>query len=570
MYSQVLVPEIMSTILPEDFPADRLSKPQYRVKVEKDVYVRMRDGVQVCVDIYRPDDPGPFPALLASSPYQKDLYYLPSVPSFHMRETNKIDWFVERGYVFILHDTRGSGKSEGEWRFFDKKEQTDMYDLIEWIAVQPWCSGKVGMIGESYYAMVQWFAAALQPPHLACIVPFDAVADLYRDMCYHGGILVVGFVAGWNTTEIRGHHMLPHKKPRPMTYDMAFDVLSHPTFDDYWTERSPDLSKIKCPVYSVGILHKVSHHMRGNVRGYEEVKVPKKLMLCHGDFEGDEMRVFESEEIRMELLRWYDHWLKENDTGMMKEPPVNLFIRGAERYRRENEWPLARTQYTNLYLDPGPSGSVESLNDGGLSFTPPEQGKSSFEYVYPDPDWTGFSGIGTAVIEKGLLHPTKKILTFTSDPLKEDLEIAGSIVLKLFSSSTEEDQEFLVRLWDQLPDSEQKPGILPPMGRILVRGWLKASHREKDERLSRSYRPYYKHTRPTPIEPGKIYEYDVELWPTCNLFKKGHRIRLDLACGDSNAFDFGGHYYGLKVGRDTVYHEKDHPSHLVLPVIPRK
>lgn len=571
MYSKILVPEIMASMLPKNFPKDELSQPEYKVKSEKDVYVKMRDGVHVCVNIYRPDAPGQFPALYASSPYQKDLYYLPPVPSFHMRETNKIEWFVERGYVYVNHDVRGSGKSvEGVWRFHSKEEQNDHYDVIEWIAQQPWCTGRVGMIGESYYAWTQWMAAATQPPHLACIAPFDGGADMYRDVAYHGGILATGFASGWAITELRGHYHVGRKGPDPnvMSWDLGWNIINHQTYDDFWKERNPDFSKIRCPVYSIGILHKVGLHLRGNVRGYEEVKVPKKLMLCHGDFEGDEVAIFESPEIRLGLLRWYDHWLKENDTGVMEAPPVTLFVRGAERYRLENEWPLARTQYTKFYLQPGPTGAAESLNDGGLSLTPPRRGKSSFEYAYPDPDWTGFSGVGTAVMEKGFVHPTKKILTFTSDPMKGDLEIAGSIVLKLFASSTEKDQEFLVRLWDQFPDSQQKPGVLPPMGRILTRGWLKASHREKDEKLSKSYRPYYKHTNPTPIDPGKIYEYDIEIWPTCNVFKKGHRIRLDLACGDSNALDFGGHYYGLKVGRDTIYHEKDHPSHLILPIIP--
>ena len=161
---------------------------------EKDVFVTMRDGAKVAVDIFRPDAPGEFPVIYATSAYQKDLAYLPQVPAFHFRETNDIEWFVSRGYVYVHQDIRGSGKSvDGEWQFFSREEQNDFYDVIEWAAEQSWSNGKVGMIGESYLGWVQWFAAAQQPPHLACIAPYDAGADMYRDVAYHGGIMSVGF-----------------------------------------------------------------------------------------------------------------------------------------------------------------------------------------------------------------------------------------------------------------------------------------------------------------------------------------------------------------------------------------
>jgi predicted acyl esterase len=473
----------------------------------------MRDGVRVALDVYRPDAPGEFPSLYASSPYQKDLYYLPPVPTFHMRETNKIEWFVERGYCYVNHDIRGSGKSvEGQWRWHSQEEQNDFYDVVEWIASQPWCTGKVGMIGESYYAWTQWMAAAQAPPHLACVVPFDGGADMYRDVAYHGGIMATGFPAGWHITELRSHYRVGRvaENATQGDWDLGWNVINHQLMDDFWKVRNPDFSNIKCPVYSIGILHKVGIHLRGNIRGYEEVKTPKKLMLCHGDFEGDEVAIFESIQVRNQLLRWYDHWLKGNDTGIMDEPPVNIFVRGRELYRPENEWPLARTEYTKVYL------------------------------------------------------------TFTSDPLPEDTEVIGNTVLVLYASSDQPDAEFLVRIWDQFPDETQMPGM-PPAGRILTRGWLKASHAfTKSEELSKPYRPYYLHDSPKPIEPGKIYKFEIEIWATSNCFLKGHRIRLDLANGDSNALDFGGHYYGLKVGKDTIYFDEDHPSHLVLPVVPPK
>ena len=571
MFTRILKPEIMRTLLPADFPADRLSEQQYGVVAEKDVFVTMRDGARVAVDIFRPDAEGEFPSLYAVSAYNKDLAYLPQWPAFHFRETNDIEYFVSRGYVYVHADIRGSGKSvEGQWRFFSEEEQHDFYDTVEWIAAQPWCNGSVGMIGESYLAWVQWFTAATQPPHLKCIVPFDGGADMYRDVAFHGGIMSVGFPSAWHLWEIRANYRLGRPGPDPHLgdWDMPWHVVNHPLCDDFWKLRSADFSRIQCPVLSIGLLHKVGIHLRGNVRGYEELTTPKKLLLCHGDFEGDEMAIFNSDEMRLLLLRWYDHWLKGNDTGLMDEDPVTVFVRGLEEYRPEKDWPLPQTDYRKLYLGAGPSGAVGSLNDGALTWDPPQADASSFTYSYPDPDWSHFSGIGTAVMEDGVPNPVRKILTFTSAPLEEDVEVIGSMVLALYASSDQTDTDFFMRLTDQLPDEAQMPGM-PPRGLMLTRGWLKASHAAtRDEALSKPYRPYYRHDAPRPIEPGEVRRYDIEVWATSCRFQKGHRIRVDLACYDSNAFDFGGHYYGLKVGSDTIYHDREHPSHIVLPVIP--
>jgi uncharacterized protein len=560
----------MPSIFTRSFPEEKLSRPQYSVKVEKDIFVKMPDGVELAVDVYRPDAPGAFPSLFACSCYQKDLVYLPSVTTFHMRETNDIDWFVQRGYAYVNADLRGTGKSGGVWKFHSYEEQRDMYELIEWIARQGWCSGKVGMIGESYYAWTQWFAAAMQPPHLTTIIPWDGGADMYRDVVFHGGLVSMGFLTWWHFN-LRANHLMDLPGPHPpdkMSWDMVYEVLNHPTFDSFWEERRADFKKIKVPVYSIGIWHKIGLHLRGNVRGFEELDVPKKLMVCHGDYVGDEMAIFNSLEMRLEMLRWYDHWLKGNDTGMMEEPPVRLFVRGSDfGYREETEWPLARTRYTRFYLTPGPSGAGDSLNDGSLSLVQPEK-DSSFTYEYPDPAWSGWSGIGTAKFINGLPNPTVRILTFCTEPLKSDMETTGPITLVLYGSSSNPDADFYVRLVDQAPDEEQQKGILPPKGRILTRGWLKASHREKDERLSRENRPYYTHRNPEPIVPGKVYAFEIEVWPTSNVFRKGHRVRLDVSCCDSPAFDFGGHHYGLKVGKDTICFGKEYPSHLILPVIP--
>ena len=218
MYSKALDPEIMRTMLPPGFPADRLSQPQYRMVVEKDVMIPMRDGVMIAANIYRPDAPGTFPALHAADSYQKDMAgIVPTLPIFHCVEVNDIEYFVSRGYVFVHTDSRGTGHSgEGEWAFWSQAEQTDLYDMIEWIAVQGWCTGRVGMLGESLLAWVQWFAACQQPPHLACILPWDAGADMYRDVAWHGGMMAVGFPHG--VAHVGDPRPLPARHPRAVRH----------------------------------------------------------------------------------------------------------------------------------------------------------------------------------------------------------------------------------------------------------------------------------------------------------------------------------------------------------------
>jgi len=382
----------------------------------------------------------------------------------------------------------------------------------------------------------------------------------------------MGFLTWWHFN-LRANHLFDLPRPHDenfMRWDMVYEVLEHPTFDQFWEERSVDFSKIRVPVYSIGMWHKIGLHLRGNLRGFEELNVPKKLLVCFGDYVGEEMAIFNSEELRLDMLRWYDHWLKGNDTGMLKEPPVKLFVRGRdEKYRVEEEWPLKRANYTKFYLRGNSAGAVDSLNDGSLSNEMPSSETGSFQFEYPDPDWAGLMGIGAAKFVGGFLNPTATALTFTSAPMKEPLEIIGPITLVLYVSSDQNDADLFVRLIDQEPDDIQQRNVLPLKGRTLTRGWLKASHgAAKDPERTKEYRPYYSHKNPAPIEPNKIYRFEIEIWPTSNVFKKGHRIRIELSNGDCPTFDAGGHHYGLKLGKDTIYYDKNHPSHLILPVIP--
>ena len=550
-----------------------MSEPRYAMKVTRDVYVTMRDGVRIALCIYRPDAEGRFPTLFATSPYQYDFDHVPALPLFLWRETGPIEWYVAHGYAYVHADARGSGRSEGVFGFLDRTEQGDNYELIEWIARQPWSNGKVGGFGQSYYAMAQWFMGIWNPPHLACIVPYDGLTDSYRDSVYHGGIFC-GYRSAWYAGLRSNNLHRPVNAPtgRAMEFDLGYEILAHQTYDAWWKERSAyeRLSEIRVPVFSIGHWGKLGLHLRGNLLGFEEVKTSKKLLVTGARDVYEAHHLFDQIDFHeKELLRFYDHFLKGMDNGVMEGAPVRIWVRGEERYREETEWPLSRARYVTYHLRKGPSGSVTSLNDGRLSATPPAQDESPTAYAYPDPQWK----IGVVAIGAAGPDPVRRVLTFTSPQLGEDLEVTGPVCLELWASSDQIDTEFIVKLSDQHPlsEAEREKGAQPTFVNVS-KGWLRASHREKDESRSTPHRPFYTHQNPRPLEPGKPYEFEIEILPTSYLFRKGHRIRLELANGDSPLTDniFSHPYLPWKLGKDTIYHDADHPSRILLPVIARE
>jgi len=348
------------------------------------------------------------------------------------------------------------------------------------------------------------------------------------------------------------------------------EIINHPLDDEFWRDRSPywRLDKIKCPVLSVGHWGKMGLHLRGNILGYEEVKAPKKLVVTGARNTFEAHRMFDQIEFHeKELLPFYDLHLKGANNGFMEAEPVKLFIRGTNLWRAQEEWPPQRATPISYHLRKGPTGSVTSLNDGGLSVEKPAADEASTSYTYPDWEWVN----GVAVIgPDGRVDPVRRVLTFVSPPLDADLEVIGPVVLKLFASSTAIDTQFIVKLTDQHPQDSaarakgEQPGYTP-----VSKGWLKASHREKDAARSTPRRPFHTHTNPQPLTPAEIYEFDIEVLPIAHVFKKGHRIRLELANGDSPATDgvFSHPYHPSLMGTDTIHHDGGHASCLILPVI---
>lgn len=544
---------------------------QIKMKTEKGITVTMRDGVKISLCVYRPDAPGRFPTLFAVSPYQYEMDEVPAYPLFLWRETGPVEWYVGKGYAYVHADVRGSGQSEGEFSFMGRAEQEDYVELIAWIIKQAWCSGKVGGIGQSYYAMAQWLMATRNPPGLACIVPYDGLVDQYRCSNYHGGIFC-SYRSWWYTVLRADNFQRPVSKAAraPMKFDLAGALTEHMLDDDFWRERSPywRLSEIKVPTLSIGHWGKQGLHLRGNIVGYEELRAPKKLVVTGARNTFEAHQLFDQIEFHeTECLPFYEHYLKGIDNGFMDGAPVKIFVRGANVWREEEEWPLPRAQYSPWYLRKGPSGSVTSINDGGLSAEKPAANEEATSYTYPDWEWV--NGV-VANDPQGRPDPVRRVLTFTSAPLAEDMEVTGPMVLKLFASSSASDTHFVVKLSDQHPQDEtarrrgEQPGFTP-----VAKGWMKASHREKDAKRSTDLRPFYTHTNPQPLKPGEVYAFDIEVLPISYVFRRGHRIRLEIANSDSPVTDgvFMHPYHPTQMGTDTIHHAGAQASHILLPVV---
>ena len=536
---------------------------------EKDVLIPVRDGVRIAARIYRPEGAGPFPALFAVSPYRYDNNELPAQPMFLWRETGPIEWYVEQGYAYVHADVRGTGRSEGEFEFLGRREQEDLYDVIEWIGSRAWCNGKVGGIGQSYYAMLQWFMGIQNPPNLACIAPYDGLNDPYRFMGYPGGI-EGSFLAYWINSSVRVPNLYPANgdNPRYVVPDLFLEVQRHPFYDEYWKERAAfeQLGKIKVPLYSIGVWAKQDLHLAGNIRGYQLAAGPKKLAISGTATPFTSQSDFATVEFhRKHLLPFYDKYLKGLKTSYDERPDVEYVVRNTGKTRSFETWPPPGTRRAHFYLSKRPTGSVTSLNDGGLGTTPPSDGGST-SYTYPHLSWV----MGVVPLGPYGPDPARGVLTFTTEPLQNDIEIAGNCKLILYAASTRRDTDFIVKLSEQFEQNQEEhaKGVQPRYA-IVTKGWLRASHAERDPRHNTEDVPYYKHERATPLTPGAIYKFEIPLQPMAYRFRKGNRIRLEICNGDSPVTDslFFHFYRPDKIGIDTVYHDAEHLSQLILPVL---
>jgi predicted acyl esterase len=560
-----------------------VSQPRdYRLIVEKDVKIPMRDGTLLYADIFRPDGGAErFPAIMNIGVYQKDKVWIPPAdleekPNPHLNwETVNPLWWCPRGYGCVRVDSRGTGKSPGRSDPSSYQEALDFYDAIEWIAKQPWCSGSIGTLGISYHASSQWRVANLKPPSLKCIMPWEGRADQYRDQAYHGGIFALGFIGNWWLTHT-AHHLLGRPRaynPDAFQNDMLWNMMRNDLDSEYWRLCSARWEAITVPLYSVGNWGGFALHLRGNTEGYMNAASKVRKLRIHT---GTHFHPFHSEEGRMDQLRWMDYWLKGIDTGILDEPPVKLEIRsgGSTRpysFRFENEWPLARTQWTKLYLliDREPSPDEHAV-EGQLVAAPPQK---AAKLTYSA---TGMTKAGVA--SGSSLSTThgggaRLGVAFETAPMEKDTEITGPLMMNLWVASTTEDMDVFVTLRNIGPDGKDvwevgQHGQPVP----LTKGWLRASHRKLDPRRSLPYRPYHAHDERLWLRPNEPVECQIEIWPTCIVLAKGHRLRVDIQPRDGVGSAPYTHYHAdyNSGAENTVYSGAEKLSYILLPIIPAK
>jgi predicted acyl esterase len=584
-----------------DAPASLEARSEVRdgMRIDWDAPIPMDDGVVLRADVFRPVEDGRHPVILSYGPYAKGLAFQDGYPSAWERmvakhpdvaagSSNKYqNWevvdpekWVPHGYACVRVDSRGCGCSPGTIDHFSPRETRDFHDCIEWAGVQPWSSGKVGLNGVSYYGINQWHVASLQPPHLAAMCIWEGAADWYRDMTHHGGILST-FWANWYDMQVKtvqhgagerggrsrvhgglvcGPQTLTEEELARNRCDFGAEIRAHRLDDAYHKARSPDWSKVTVPFLSAANWGGQGLHPRGNFEGFVRAASKEKWLEAHGV---EHWTHFYTDYGRALQLRFFDHFLKGADNGRHRQPRVQLQVRHpGERFeeRHEEAWPILRTRWTKLYLDPA---------EITLAKEPPGSGERSL----------AFEALGEG-------------LTFLTPPLTEETEITGPSAAKLFVSSSTADADLFLVLRVFSADLKEVvfQGAIDPHTPI-AQGWLRASHRKLDPELSKPYRPYHAHDEVQPLTPGEPVALDVELWPTSIVVPAGYRIALSIRGKD---YEYGGGSGGrlsnfkneltgcgpflhddphdrppeIFRGTTTLHFGPDRAAYLLLPVIP--
>jgi predicted acyl esterase len=563
---------------------------------EFDVAIPMDDGVVLRADVFRPPGPGPWPVLLTYGPYAKGLAFQEGYPSAWQRmvaehpdvasgSSNRYqNWevvdpekWVPEGYACVRVDSRGAGRSPGFIDPFSPRETRDFHDCIEWAGVQPWSNGKVGLNGVSYFGINQWHVASLQPPHLAAMCIWEGAADWYRDMTHHGGILST-FWANWYDMQVKtvqyglgergarsrvtgelvcGDETLSDAQLAANRCNFGDEILAHPLDDDWHRARSPRWDKVTVPFLSAANWGGQGLHPRGNFEGFLCAASKQKWLEAHGL---EHWTHFYTDYGRRLQLRFFDHFLKGIDNGQDDTPPVLLQVRHVDRFveRTEQAWPIPRTRWTKLHLDP---------SAGTLEARPPSVAASH-----------AFDAMGDGI-------------TFLAPPCARETEVTGPLALRIVVSSTTTDADLFAVFRVFTPDLREVVfmGAIDPHTPV-AQGWLRASHRALDPALSTEWRPYHRHDRPEPLVPGTPVVLDIELWPTSIVVPAGHRLALTVrgrdyewqaspgarlsnfknelkGCGPFLHDDPRDRPRSVFAGRTTLHAGPGHESWLLLPVI---
>ena len=556
--------------------------------IERDVPTPMRDGTVLKVDVYRPDTAARVPVIVCRTPYNRSHPLIPPAAIDPVRA-------LDAGFAVVCQDTRGRFASEGRfYPFVD--EAHDGYDTIEWAAAQPWSTGAVGLAGRSYAGAAQWLAAAEQPPHLKAMFPVAIGADFYDGWIYQGGAFQLGFNLFWALlieAPKEAARATAHCRHLPLSTLPAlkglgegraafyFDWIEHSTNDSFWQRLAISrlYDRVRVPGCNVGGWYDV--FLRGTIQnfvgmqregGSDIARAGQKLLLgpwghgsTYGPYPDQSFPIFapnDALDVADVQLRFFARFLKDEDNGIDAEPPVRLFVMGENRWRDENEWPLARTRYTPWYLH-GPTGA-----GAGRSLSPEPPGEEPPDgYLYdprdPAPTVGGptslpalLFGTNSGPLDQRKVEERPDVLVYSSAPLEQPLETTGPLLVRLFAATSASDTDFVAKLMDV--DREG-------MSRILAEGILRARYREGFE-------------QPRLVEPGTVQLYEIDLVATAHVFGPGHRVRVAITSSSFPRFDRNtntGRALGLDgpddltPARQTIFHDRDRASHILLPVIPR-
>ncbi len=575
------------------------------LKVETNVAATMRDGTTLYADVYRPDGPGPFPTILQRTPYDKTAGL-----AAQMLDPMKA---AKAGFALVIQDTRGRFTSGGEFYCF-VDDINDGYDTVEWAASQSWSSGQVGMIGASYVGATQWLCAITRPPHLVAIAPNVTASNYHNGWTYQGGAFELGFNASWTLLQLTlanfkthsGAKSIPQRRQSELVKsvdgmtdaflhlplkdmpqlngglaDYYYDWLKHPSFDDYWKKLciEDQHSNITTPALNIGGWYDI--FLGGTIRNYlgmrknaatEEARNGQKLIIGPwqhssrgASMAGSHYFGVAADAMALGLdeihLRWFNHWLKGDDSGMLEEPPVRIFVMGDDVWRDENEWPLARAQTTSYFLHSG--GNANTLHgDGSLSpEAPGDESPDVFLYnpANPVPTHGGqlccnpyFATSGA--FDQNEIEQRSDVLVYSTPVLQRDVEVTGPITVTLWAATSTTDTDFTAKLVDVCEDG---------CARNLTDGIIRARYRDSM-------------SDPSLVEPNRAYCYTIDLLATSNVFKAGHRIRLEVSSSNFPRFDRNTNTGGviaddteLKPAVQTILHDDAHPSHVSLPIVPR-
>jgi uncharacterized protein len=571
--------------------------------VDRNVSASMRDGTVLYADVYRPAGPGPYPTLLQRTPYDKGG---PIAIPIILRAASS-------GYAVVVQDVRGRFESEGDFYAFINERQ-DGYDTLEWLVAQPWCDGNVGMFGQSYVGLTQWQAAMSGHPALKAIIPTVTAADYHAGWTYQGGAFELSFNLSWAMTNLATNTVSRKRKSDPAAEE-AFqrlldgiddlaegfrhvplaghpilseyapyydDWVNHPAYDDYWAGLDVSARHHSLNVAALNIGGWYDIFLKGTIDNFTGMRASgpaalrdrQRLLigpwnhggLARGNPIGDYdfgMRatgaVIDADGIQ---LRWFDRWLRGIEGGTQRESPVRLFVMGSNQWRDEQEWPLARTDWQEWFLHSG--GRANSLNgDGALSRdAPASEPPDSYVYNPRNPVPTLGGGLccnavftmGGAYDQRGT-EAREDVLVYTTPPLDQAVEVTGPVKLILRASSSAPDTDWTAKLVDVAPC-----GYARNLTDGILRARYRASMREG-----------------TPITPGEVIEYEVDLWATSNTFLPGHRIRLEVSSSNFPRFDRNpntgeqpGRSSAMVSALQSVFHSSEHPSRLILPIIPAR